>query len=153
MKAIFLWNDGRTAHLVVHRSATRRRAPTRSYVNAVFDDAGHSRVAAGKGEHFLTPRQIVLGVVFGKRDALGVVIIAGLLTVRAARFDVHDNAHCLSIDASSKVHSLARYGATAKVYLRNYAKNCGLFQYLGMLGSTSFDQAVIPPLRLTNFPL
>ncbi len=51
---------------VMDCSTARRVAPTRSFVFAVFNNARHRRIAAGKGKHLRAARAISLRVVVVK---------------------------------------------------------------------------------------
>lgn len=76
-----------------NRSAAQRVAPARLNVFAVFDDARHDKVAAGKIKHLALSPRIILRVVFGESDAVFRVIIARLLAIRTARFRVNYQRH------------------------------------------------------------
>ena len=73
---------------VGHGSTARRVAPARTFVPAIFDDAGNRRVAAGKAEHLGAACAIGLRVVVDERDAFRVIEISCLLAIRTARFCV-----------------------------------------------------------------
>ena len=75
--------------LVVDRSTTWRVAPARTNVLTVFDNAWDRGIAAGIGEHLGSAGAVVLRVVVGEWNALGVIVIARLLTIRTPRFCVN----------------------------------------------------------------
>src|SRR5690349_3204663 len=78
------------AGLVVNRSTARRVSPARPFIFAVFNDTRNGWVASRILKHLRAPGPIVLRVVIDKWNALGIVIVACLLTIRTTRFRVND---------------------------------------------------------------
>ena len=74
--------------LIVNGSTAKRITPTGLHMLAVLDDARHRWVATGKREHLCASRLIVLRVVFEKRNAFRVVMVARLLAIRTPWFYV-----------------------------------------------------------------
>jgi hypothetical protein len=87
----------------VDRSATRRVAPAGTDVRTILYDARYGQVAARKIEHFTLSLLIVLSVKFGERYPKSVVMIAGLLAIRTARFCVHYYRHCSKLHLLDKI--------------------------------------------------
>src|SRR6185503_3349060 len=81
-----LLGNGSRPLIIVHRSTAGRVAPTGALILAVFNNAGHRGVSAREGKHFRATRGIRLRVVVSKWNALGVVVVPGLLAIRAPRF-------------------------------------------------------------------
>src|SRR5690606_26468303 len=65
------------------RSAAWRIAPARSDVNSVLNYGRNDEVAACIFEHLPLALKVVLGVVFDKRDAFGIIVVASLLAIGA----------------------------------------------------------------------
>ena len=89
---------------VMDGSTTRRVAPTRAFVTAIFDDARNGWVAAGKAEHLGATCAVVLRVVVDERDAFRVIEISCLLAVGTVRFCVDNQGQVVF---TSEVISLA----------------------------------------------
>jgi hypothetical protein len=81
-------NNGSRPSLIVDRSTTRRVAPTRSFVLAIFNNARDGRVATRESKHLSASRAIGLRIVVSKRDSCRVVVIARLLAIRTPRFGI-----------------------------------------------------------------
>jgi hypothetical protein len=74
----------------VNCSTTRRITPTRSFVLAVFDNAGNGGVATGEGKHLGAPRAVVLRIILDEWDTLGIVVNASLLAIRTVWLGVNN---------------------------------------------------------------
>ena len=77
-----------TCRLVVNRSTARRVAPARALVLAVFNNTRNGRVASRILKHLRASSAIVLCIVIDKWNALRIVIVARLLTIRTTWFRV-----------------------------------------------------------------
>src|SRR5438876_12201962 len=73
---------------IMNRSTSWPVTPTGADVLSVFDYARERRIASRIAKHFFSSRAIGLRVVVRESDALRVVMVARLLTVRAAGFRI-----------------------------------------------------------------
>lgn len=73
----------------VHRSAARRVTPPGTLMDPVLYNAWDRRIAAGKCKHLTLAGLVGLCVIFDERNAISIVMVAGLLAIRAARLCVH----------------------------------------------------------------
>jgi hypothetical protein len=74
----------------MHRSASRRIAPTGTHVHSIRYDARDGRIAARDLQHLSLACLIVLSIIFGKLYRLSRVVVACLLAIRTTGFGVQN---------------------------------------------------------------
>jgi hypothetical protein len=87
--AVLFFQSAARAESIVNGSAAT--FPAALFVRAINDDDGHSRIAAGITEHFLTSCAIVLRILFREGNALRVVPVSGFGAIGTSGFGIHDN--------------------------------------------------------------